>query len=580
MPEEEQEKKTSAGAKAEKQAPAANELNEKWEAHEERFTRAVLPVEPLPGERARERAREAGEKKEKGAKDKQEDNVLEEEILASRSKKELAAGVEDKRLRDNIGQRHKRNFVSPEAVRLKKGLSFSAWIMANPVRLIAVSFALVILAGALLLMLPFSSAHLNWTDFSTAVFTSTSAVCVTGLVLVDTGTYWSPFGHAVIISLIQIGGIGLITIIGAFFSFSRKKMNLKILRGVQDSIGCDSAAEVYQMVKRVLAVTFIVEFIGGLILSLRYLAYMPAGDAFYCGMFQGISAFCNAGFDLLGPHFGRYASLTLLQQDPVILLVTAFLLTFGGIGFMVWMDLLAWPKTKKLAFHSKAVLLLTGGILLLGTILFMLIEWNNTGELAMGTFPWQERPVAALFQTATLRTAGFNSINQANLRESSKLLSCLIMFVGAAPVSTGGGMKVTTCAIVTAGWRSNMKGKRDVHLFGHKISPDILMRAFVIFFMGIMIAIASTFVLCLTERISLEAGKFTPLDLLFESMSALCTVGVTSLQTENLSFWGRLPLILAMYMGRIGPFSFALLISLRSQKPENVVLPEGETFVG
>lgn len=535
--------------------------------------RAALPVEPLPKKEHEDETEEApgaaGEKP--GA---------ESEVLISRKKKELAQPTDDIRLREHIGSQHRRNYVSPAAIEKPYPLKALSWLLANPVRLIAASFAAVIFLGALLLCLPFASAGGQWTDFSSALFTSVSAVCVTGLIVVDTATYWSSFGHAVIICLIQIGGIGLITIVAAFFSFTKRKMNLKTLRAVQESTGSDSVAEVYRLVRRVLAVTFIVEFLGGLILSLRYMRWMPAGEAFYCGMFQGVSAFCNAGFDLLGARFGAYASLCELGQDPVILLVTAFLLTFGGIGFVVWSDLLDFRRTRKLMFHSKLILGLTFLILLSGTILFTALEYTNQAPQSLGTLGFGDKITAAFFQTATLRTAGFNSISQSALRDSSKILSILIMFIGAGPLSTGGGMKVSTVAIVAAGFKSSLKGRSEARLFRHKAPRGLMTRAFTIFIMGVSIAAASAFALSITERAALAAGKFTSLDLLFESMSALCTVGVTSIQTENISFWGRLPLILAMYIGRIGPFSFALLISLKRQQAENEVLPEARTYVG
>ncbi len=546
---------------------------------QEKRTRAVLPVDPLP-ETEKEVPDESKDAEALSERGKEEALSQEDEILAAAERKAPGGGPDAEELRAVIGRQHRIDYVSDKAVSQSKGRSFMLWLTASPVRLIALSFAFMILAGALLLMLPLSSASGEATDFFTALFTSCSAVCVTGLVLVDTGTYWSAFGHVVLLCLIQVGGVGLITIIAAFFSLSKRKMNLKVLRAVQDSVGSDSADGVYKLVRRVLKITFFFEFTGGLILSLRYMKYMPAKEAFGCGMFQGVSAFCNAGFDLLGSRFGRYASLTGLGQDPVILFVSAFLLTFGGLGFVVWIELFDYRKTEKLSFHSKTVLKLTGGILLFGSLAFFLLENSNRAQGALGALPAYQRPQAAFFQAATLRTAGFNSIDQSGLHTASKLLACLIMFIGAGPVSTGGGMKVSTCAIVAASWKSNVRGNRRVYLFGHKITAQNVMRAFAIVFSGALIAALSTFILTLTERAALAAGDFSAVDLLYESLSALCTVGVTSLQTENLSFWGRLPILLSMYLGRIGPFSFALLIALRSQKEDEIVLPEGKTFVG
>lgn len=545
--------------------PGANAIDATPETHTgKHYQRAILPVEPL-------------------AKDPETDEipiVPNSEVLASLHKVELAVSVDDAHLIDNIGKQHQVDYISSEQVKLHQGIHPLNWIFANPARLIAVSFAMLILLGGVLLSLPVASNAGVWTSFLTSIFTAASAVCVTGLVLVDTAAYWSVFGHVVIITLIQLGGIGLITVVAAFFSLTKKRMNIKTLRAVQDSTASDSVAEVYSLVKRVLMITLSFEIIGGLILSLRYTRYLPAAKAFYIGMFQGVSAFCNAGFDLMGGWTGEYSSLTALNADPIVTMTTTLLLTFGGMGFIVWIDIFNFRKNRKLMFHSKLVIGLTASIILLGTVLFLILEWSNQGSQAMGTLPTWQKPLAALFQAATLRTAGFNTINQANLRDVSKLLSILIMFVGASPVSTGGGMKTTTVAIVLATLRSNVQGKKEAVLARHKISQEIFTRAFVITIMGMMVVMAVSLLLMITERKALADGLYSAIDLVFESMSAVGTVGVTAVQTENISSWGRIPLIFAMYIGRVGPFSFALLLSMRSQKPENVVLPDGLTFIG
>ncbi len=561
-----QEGSSSERPASERPHPENHHVNSHPKQEKHYYKRAILPVEPL----------DQKEEKTKHATSKDQ----EEEVLAKLEKPDLTAGTFDQHLRENIGTQHQMGYVSEEQAKLSQGFHLFYWIFANPVRLIAISFAALILLGGLVLTLPIASRSGEWTPFLTGVFTSTSAVCVTGLILQDTGTYWSAFGHGVIITLIQLGGIGLVTVVASFFALSKRKMNIRTLRAVQDATGSDSVAEVYSLAKSVLAITLSFELVGGLILSWRYAQIMPIGNAFYAGMFQGVSAFCNAGFDLLGGFTGRYSSLTGMNGDPIITVTSALLLTFGGMGFVVWLEIFHFRKTRKLSFHSRLVIKLTVAILAIGTVLFLLLEGNNTGELAMGSLPAWQRPFAAFFQTATLRTAGFNSINQNNLRDVSKLLSCLIMYIGASPVSTGGGMKVTTFAIVFATIKSHILGKKAATLGKHQIGHDVFTRAFVIFTMLLVVAFGATFMITVTEREALAAGQFSTLDIMFEVFSALCTVGVTSIQTENLQMLSTIPLMLCMYIGRVGPFSIALLLSMRGQKAENVVLPEGQTFVG
>lgn len=482
-----------------------------------------------------------------------------------------------------IGEVHQFHYVSEETIKAKQTDPVSRWIFNNPVRMITMSFLFLIVFGGILLTLPIASQEGVWTDFFSAIFTSTSAVCVTGLVLFDTATYWTVFGQVVIICLIQLGGIGLLTVVAAFYTLSKKKMNLRYVRAVQESTGSDDLSSLYRLVRFVLIFALGTEIIGGLLLSWRYSLIMPFDQALGRGLFQGVSAFCNAGFDLLGTWSGPYSSLMSVGSDPIILIVTALLLTFGGMGFIVWIDVYDYRKTGKLAFHSKIVIALTAGILLIGTISFAILEWNNLDAGAMGHLKSGEKVLAAFFQTATLRTAGFNSINQNTLSDASKLLSCLIMFAGASPISTGGGMKITTIAIIIATVRSNIKGQNITRLFKHKISKNMFTRAFVIVTLGALVWIASSFILTMTEASALHDSKFSTIDIVFETISALATVGVTSIQTENISLLGRIPILFAMYIGRVGPFAFALLLAFRNQRSdieEMEVLPEGLTYIG
>ncbi len=482
---------------------------------------------------------------------------------------------------EQIGETHELDF-STKQVKQSSNPIFH-WIFSNPVRMIVTSFLLLILMGSLLLSLPIASRTGEWTNLLTSLFTSTSAVCVTGLVLVDTASYWSGFGHVIILTLIQLGGLGLLTVVASFFAISKRRMNFKYVRAVQDATGSEGFSDLYRIVRFVIAFTLSVELLGGLILSWRYTFYMPIGEAFVRGLFQGVSAFCNAGFDLLGTWSGPYSSLMAFSADPIILITTGLLITFGGLGFLVFLDLFMFPKTKKLLFHSKLVLIMTIGILVAGTIAFVLLEWNNNEAGSMGSMSTGEKILAGFFQTVTLRTAGFNSISQTHLRDSSKLLSTLIMLIGASPISTGGGMKTTTIAIVLAATKSTVMGEGETRILGHRIRRDLFTRALVIAMMSIVLLLTVSFILSITELDALNAGEFSTLDLIFESASALATVGVTSLQSENISLLGRIPLIISMFIGRIGPLSFALALAMhhhKQGKAELEVLPEGHTYVG
>lgn len=477
-------------------------------------------------------------------------------------------------------RQHQLKYVSRDFVSHVRAASWQRWLFASPLRLMVLSFLLLILAGTLLLALPLASQNGQWTDPLTTCFTATSAVCVTGLVLVDTATYWSSFGQVVIILLIQLGGLSLITVVASFYAMARRPLNPKILHAVQDATGSDSLSDVYQLAKQVIVLSLGMEFLGGLILAWRFSRVLPWGRALWAGIFQGISAFCNAGFDLMGTYSGPYSSLTAFSADPILLLTTGLLLTFGGLGFVVWIDLFTWRKTHKLLYHSRLVIRMTLWILAVGTLVFCLLEWTNGADQSMGTLPVWQRPLAALFQTMTLRTAGFNSISQTNLRAASKLFGLVVMYIGAAPVSTGGGMKVTTIAIVVAAMRSMIHGRRVTLLMQRKISRSVFIRAFIISALGLFTFGGVTFILALTENGSILHSSMDLLDYAYETMSALCTVGVTSVQTENVTLLGQIPLMLAMLIGRVGPLSFAIFLSRPQPEEEGQLYPEGETFVG
>jgi trk system potassium uptake protein TrkH len=413
------------------------------------------------------------------------------------------------------------------------------------------------------------------------LFTATSATCVTGLVTVDTATHWSLFGKIVILCLIQIGGLGLVTITSFFYTVMRRKATLKTLVVAQESTANFGFADVMRLVRKIVLITFSIELAGGLILSWRLAERFGPAKGIGKGFFHAISAFCNAGFDLMGDTAGGpFSSLTSLQDDPVIIFTIAVLIILGGLGFVVWSNLIGYHRERKLNFHSKVVLLLTGILLLFGTVFFYFVERGNTSPLAMGSLPAWQQPIAAFFQSLTPRTAGFNSIDQASLSDSSKFMTILLMFIGAAPGSTAGGIKITTFAIVIATILSDIQGRDTIVLLRHRLPRETFTRAFAIVGIGMSIVLFITMLLSLVERDALAQGAFTFLDLLFETTSAFGTVGLSAIGTPELSPVSWAILIPVMYLGRIGPASFAISLAMQRSPHKEPVHPEGRTLVG
>jgi trk system potassium uptake protein TrkH len=322
---------------------------------------------------------------------------------------------------------------------------FYQWIhKISPTRIIAMSFILVILTGTLLLCLPVSSRSGQWTTPLDALFTSTSATCVTGLIIADTYTNWSIFGQLVILTMIQIGGIGLMTIISMIFIMMKKKLNMQERMLLMQAAGNVQVGGMVRLVKRILAGTAILESIGALFLAIRFVPQMGWGQGLYYAIFHSVSAFCNAGFDLMG-KYERYSSFTAYQDDWLVGMTLALLIIIGGIGFLVWEDVL---KNKlhfsKYSLHAKLILITTGILLILGTAGYFFFESGYT----MKGDGIPERIIKSFFASATMRTAGFNTIDYSQMSPSSVLLSNALMMIGGSPGSTAGGIKTTTLAVI------------------------------------------------------------------------------------------------------------------------------------
>lgn len=451
-------------------------------------------------------------------------------------------------------------------------------LIANPLRFITGSFLLIILAGTLLLTLPFASSSGTWTPLPDALFTATSATCVTGLIVYDTATYFSVFGQIVIIALIQIGGLGLATIAAFFFSFNARKRSWRAAVLARETTGSETTLTVWRNVRFVILLTFTVEALFAAYFIIK-LWPIYGSAAIGKGLFHSVSAFCNAGFDLFGDGAaGPFISLATFYNQHVFLIATMFLIFAGGLGFPVWYEFLTLRKEKKLSFHSKVVLAATAFMILFGALLVFLLERDQGLATIVGDSAGVNA-TNAFFQSVTWRTAGFNVIDQAALSDSSKWLGVFFMFLGAAPAGTAGGIKLTTFIVVVSVVIGHVRGRDEARLSGRHIDRRLAYKAAAIFVLGLAMVILSTFCLSVIERGALQRGTFTSLDLLYEVASAFGTVGVTSIGTAKLHVLSRLILTVCMFLGRVGTVAFALTVVKRDAKDEQV-LPEAKILIG
>jgi trk system potassium uptake protein TrkH len=434
----------------------------------------------------------------------------------------------------------------------------------SPPQVLVLGFAAVILAGALILMLPVSSRSGQATDFLTALFTATSAVCVTGLVVVDTGTYWSTFGQAVILALIQIGGLGFMSMATFFFILMGRRIGLKERLIIQESLNQLRVAGVVRLVRAVLLFTVLTEGFFAVILSLRFYFDYGFPRCLWLGLFHAVSAFNNAGFDLMGD----FRSLTGYVSDPVVTLSVATLIILGGLGFSTVMELYNYPRTRRLSVHSKLVLRVTGGLILCGALLFGLLEWGHI----LRDLPLSGKILASYFQAVTPRTAGFNTVDIGHLNAATQFLIIILMFIGASPGSTGGGIKTTTFALLGVTLLSLSRGKEDVEVFRRRIPPRQVYKALSVTLWAILLVSTVTLLLCVTE-----GGNF--LAALFETVSAFGTVGLSMGLTPELTPLGRVAIILTMFAGRLGPLTLAYAFAQRRHKTA-IRYPEEKIMVG
>ena len=445
------------------------------------------------------------------------------------------------------------------------------WLVgSNATQIICGSFVLVIALGTLLLTLPIasSSGRLGVVD---AMFTATSATCVTGLVVRDTWSQFSLFGQVVILMLIQVGGLGLVTLTSFFALAARRRMGFRDLRLLGESVSADGLSKATEVLKIVIKLAAAFEAVGIVLLLFAFVPQFGA-EGVWVSVFTAISAFCNAGFDLFG-RFGAYSSLVPYVNNYYVQAVIMFMIMAGGLGFMVWVELAEYRKKRRLSLHAKVVLQFSVIFWVGGAVLLALLEWSN--PRTMGGLSVPGKIMAALFQSVSTRTAGMNTIDLAACSPISKLLMSVLQFIGAAPGSTGGGVKVTTFAVLILTIRSVAQGRDDCVIGGHHIESKTVYRALTIIVIGAVAAFGSAVVVYYNT-----AETVSVIDCIFESCSAFGTVGLSVGVTGQLNTGAKLLYMACMFMGRVGPVSLAISLTAKPDDNKRKVLPVGHINVG
>ena len=440
----------------------------------------------------------------------------------------------------------------------------------NPTKIIAITFAVIILLGTAALMLPIASRSGTSCGLRPALFTATSATCVTGLVLYDTWTQWTGFGQAVILALIEIGGLGFMSAASFLIFLLRRKVGLKQRMIMAQAMSLTDLRGVVRLQKLVLFGSLGIQTAGALLLFVRFLPEYGPWTALKWGVFHSVSAFCNAGFDILGsvqPGIGMMK----FQSDPVVLLTLSALIVVGGLGFLVWQELATERSFRKFSVYTKLVLITTGFLLLGGTVLFCILEWNNPNTL--GAMSPGDRILNAFFQSVTVRTAGFASSAQAALTDGGKAVATVLMLIGGSSGSTAGGVKTVTMVVLLLFIAARARGKETVCVFKRTIPSSQVMDAMTIITILVGLAMFGSIFICATS-------PFTFVDALFESVSALATVGLTAGGTPLLSVPAQILIIIYMYFGRVGVLTIALGFLMGNKAQERFQYAQTKLLIG
>ena len=445
-------------------------------------------------------------------------------------------------------------------------------------QMITLGFLSAIVIGMLLLMLPISSANGQWTNPVDALFTAATSVCVTGLVIVDTYAYWSLFGQVIILFLIQIGGLGIVTLTTSIMVLIGRKVTLRDRLLLEDAYNLNTLSGLVRFMKRVLKGTLFIEGIGAICYSFVFIPRFGFPKGIWVSVFTAISAFCNAGIDIIGPN-----SLMEYVSHPWMNLVTMLLIITGGIGFIVWWDVLRvaelWHRKEivkgqifqRLKLHTKLVLLVSGSLILIGAVAVFVLEYSNPETL--GNLSVWGKMQAALFQSVTVRTAGFATISQAGLTDATSLLCMILMFIGGSPVGTAGGVKTTTMAVLLIAALSVARGKEEATVLKRTISRETVRKALAVVMFSFMVVMLAVLTL-----LTLEQGSF--MDVTYETVSAIGTVGLSRSFTTTLDTAGRLIISLCMYLGRVGPISMMIAFTYRKGRGGMGVYPQEDVTVG
>lgn len=433
-------------------------------------------------------------------------------------------------------------------------------------QIIALGYFIMICLGTMLLMLPIASKGESAT-FIESLFTTTSATCVTGLILRDTATAWSGFGQAVILVLIQVGGLGFMTMATLFFKLLRKQMGLREKELIAEGINTSQVGSILNMSAFILKGTLIFEGTGALLLAVRFIPRFGFGKGIWYSVFHSVSAFCNAGFDLFGAEFEPYCSLVPFSADAYVNIIIIALITIGGLGFFVWEDLLAKKfRARKWALHTKLVITTSAILLFGGALIFFFTE--DASDMST-----KEHILTSLFASATARTAGFNTTDTAAMSEAGVLTSIILMFIGGSSGSIAGGIKTTTAAVLVLFALSQVRRQQTNAVFGREIAPEALKKAVTVFLFNLILALTGSVIICAIQKdMSLS-------QILFEVFSAVGTVGMTMGITRDLALVSKIVLVFLMYCGRVGSVSFALAMLEKRARPA-VSYPREEITIG
>lgn len=452
-----------------------------------------------------------------------------------------------------------------------KSLKLPKQKVRSPFKILTIGFLSIILVGAIILSLPISSSNGTRTNFLDSFFTATSSVCVTGLVTLDTATHWSMFGKTIIMILIEVGGLGFMAITTIFALVLGKKITLKERLVMQEAYNTFNIQGIIRHVIYLLLFTVSVQAIAAVTLMTQFIPMFGVKKGVFFGVFHSVSAFCNAGFDLLG----NYTSFTVLNHNKVILLTLSSLIIIGGLGYTVWREIFYNIRTKKsfkkLSLHSKVVITMSASLIVIGTVLFLVAEWSNPGTMSKMSFG--DKLVNSYFSAVTPRTAGFNSISTTAMSGSGKVITMIYMFIGGSPGSTAGGIKTTTLAIIIFTVISVIRGREDTEIYRKRIVKSSVYKAMTVLILGIGVVVVGIMLLSVTEKNTVFEH------IVYEVISAFGTVGLTEGLTQSLSSAGKIIISVIMYLGRLGPITVMLAFSNTRQKV-NIQYPEDKLLIG